>query len=717
VFDIELDLFSDFAEANNDLQQLLVLLHKSAPDICFQLVLNNGGVVSLAEKLPLSQNVRACIVETAIKECKLIHFELAAGRFVYALPISELKAVLLLGLFEQTPDATMSNYGMAIIRLCVELYLSRKSLRDEQDYLVIQKKQLNRKVQVLEKKYQEILQDNHRNFQIIQQQQLEYSRKLKSEIDRQTAELRMTNEQLKKTGRLQQKILDNAATAIFTVDAERRIMDVNEEFCSLTGFSRQEIIGEKCSMLKQKFCPTVCPLLDPEGGTRLFKNQDRICTGSGLERKIIKNAEIIRTDEDSGAVIGTVESFVDVTDLVDAREAAESANVAKSEFLANMSHEIRTPMNAVIGFTDMLLEANLDETQIEYAEMIKSSGAMLLTLINDILDFSKIEARELTIEAIDFCPQKIVSDVCDLIRPKIDSRRIQIEYRIEKDLPRFVKGDPARFQQILLNLVDNAAKFTTAGKITVGLMVEKTEDNKIMLHGIIKDSGIGIPQDKLDTIFNPFQQADGSTTRKYGGSGLGLTICRQLAKLMGGNIWAADQVSIGSELHFTAWVERSEPKLSEGRDGIGSEKKNPSGQAKVNSPKQGRPSASVSLLIAEDHPVNQKLIQAILTKAGYQVELANNGREAFEKFCTSSGQYDLVFMDVQMPEMDGLEATRKIRSEGFEQIPIIAMTAHAMKGDREMCLAAGMNDYIAKPIKKEIVFELVDNWVMKRKIA
>lgn len=204
----------------------------------------------------------------------------------------------------------------------------------------------------------------------------------------------------------------------------------------------------------------------------------------------------------------------------------------------------------------------------------------------------------------------------------------------------------------------------------------------------------------MDTIFNPFQQADGSTTRKYGGSGLGLSICRQLSNLMGGNIWAADQVDIGSELHITAWFERSEKKLSEKPAGIDLGIKEPSGLLREISSKQEKPCGSVSLLIAEDHPVNQQLIKAILTKAGYQVELVNNGREAYEKFCASSEQYDLVFMDVQMPEMDGLAATRKIRTEVFDHLPIIAMTVHAMKGDREMCLAAGMNDYIAKPIKK-----------------
>jgi PAS domain S-box-containing protein len=715
VFDIQEELFSDFENVNDDYHQLLVLLHKSAPDVNFQLVLNNAGIVSLEENLSLPEKTRASISARAIEAGNLIHFELPQGRFVYALPISELDAVLFMGLFGGPPDNSMSNYGMAIIRLCVELYLSRKILDHEQDHLVIQKKQLNRKNKVLELKYQEILQDNHRNFQIIEQQQLDYSQKLQSEIERQTAELRTTNEELKKTGRLQQKILDNAATAIFTVDPQRRIMDVNQEFCSLTGFSRKEIIGEKCSILRQDLCATICPLFDSDCGTRVFKKQDRMFTKSGRERKIIRNAEIIHADEDAGTFRGTVESFVDVTDLVDARETAESANVAKSEFLANMSHEIRTPLNAVIGFTDMLLESNLDNSQIDYAATIKNSGAILLTLINDILDFSKIEAGELSLEVVDFCPKEIVLDVCNLIRPKITSKPVEVVYRVENDLPKYVKGDQARFQQILLNLVDNSTKFTEAGEIKVSLTVEMVRDKKIKLHGIVKDTGIGIPADKLDTVFKPFQQADGSTTRKYGGSGLGLSICKQMANLMGGDIWAADQVDIGSEFHFTAWFERFDEVASESNDIIDTGKYEQAGEVMTKSPRQESRSQSVCLLVAEDHPVNQKLIKAMLTKAGYQVELANNGREAFEQFCASSERYDLIFMDVQMPEMDGLEATKNIRAEGFDHIPIIAMTAHAMKGDRELCLAAGMNDYMTKPIKKEMVLELINNWVIERK--
>ena len=717
MFDIQEELFKDFEKADVDLHQLLALLQKSAPDVNFQLALNSGGIVSLDDNLSLPENIRASISATAIEAGNLINLELPEGRFVYALPIIELDAVLLMGLFENPPDATMSNYGMSIIQLCVELYLSRKSLGDKQDHLVIQKKQLNRKIKVLESKYQEILQDNHRHFQIIEQQQLDYSQKLQSEIERQTAELRMTNERLRKTSRLQQKILDNAATAIFTVDPQRRILDVNQEFCSLTGFSRREIIGEKCSILRQDFCSTLCPLLDSDDGVRVFKMQDRMFTKSGQERKIIKNADIIQSDQGAGTFIGTVESFVDVTDLVDARETAESANVAKSEFLANMSHEIRTPLNAVIGFTDMLLESDLDNTQMDYAGTIRKSGASLLSLVNDILDFSKIEAREMSLEVVNFSPRDIVLDVCRIIRPKIASKPLEVVYRPENDLPQFVKGDPARFRQIVLNLVDNSTKFTETGEINVCLKVEKVRDNKIKLHGIVKDTGIGIPADKLEAIFKPFQQADGSTTRKYGGSGLGLSICKQMAKLMGGDIWAEDQVDIGSEIHFTAWFEKLEDIEAKSGDTIDTEKSAPAVETATKSPEQEATNPSLCLLVAEDHPVNQKLIKAMLTKAGYRVELVDNGKEAFERFCASSERYDLIFMDVQMPEMDGLEATRKIRAEGFDHIPILAMTAHAMKGDREKCLEAGMNDYITKPIKKETVLELINNWIMKREVA
>jgi PAS domain S-box-containing protein len=720
--------------------------------------------------------------------------------------------------------------------------MSQKTLQDEKECLVVQKEQHNRKIKVYEKKYQEILQDNHRHFETIQKQQQEYSQKLKSEIDRQTAELRATNERLEKTSRLQEKILDNAATAIFTVDPDRRITDVNEEFCSLTEFSKKEVIGKHCSILKPDFCSKVCPMFDSDGETRIFKKQDTIYTKNGRERKIIRNAEILHQEEDSGAFTGAVESFVDVTDLVYAREAAEAANIAKSEFLANMSHEIRTPMNAVIGFTDMLLETNLDLHQRDYADTIRSGGKSLLTLINDILDFSKIEARELTFEVIEFCPELIAFEVCELVRPKIGTKPVEVLCRVGNEVPAGVTGDPVRFRQILTNLVDNAAKFTESGEIEIALLADEVKQKQVKLHVTIRDTGIGIPKEKLTAIFEPFQQADGSTTRKYGGSGLGLSICKQLANLMGGDIWAESRNGQGSEFHLTAWFTLAETQkathlvptnflgrkalivddshknleileqilkslglrvtalpvksgiyqtlqeASKARDSFdlcivdikaskdndfdvsrqiieiknqhpnllmiaqsysiatldidkcrefgfdrylkkpvrrdrvirileelledkgdqlssnGSEAQHERDASKAQKEK-GQP---VSILIAEDNPVNQKLITAVLGKAGYQVEVANNGKEAVEKVSASPEKYDVVLMDVQMPELDGLEATKIIRQNGFTTIPIVAMTAHAMAGDREKCLDAGMDDYLTKPINRKKVFEIIE---------
>ena len=850
MFDLQDDIFSDFVDVNADLRQLLLLLAKNVPDVYFNFILNTGEVVSLQENQHLSSDADRHVAKMAWVENGLVHFELPNGRFVFAMPVSELNAVLTMRLFEKPPDSAVGSYVTAVIKLCIDLYLSQKNVQDEKAYLITQKEQRNRKIKVLEKKYQEILQDNHRNFVTIQKQQQEYSQKLKSEIDRQTAELRATNERLTKTSRLQEKILENAATAIFTVDAERRITDVNDEFCSLTEFNKSEIIGKHCSILKPDFCTNVCPLFDSGEETRIFKRQDTIVTKNRQERKIIRNAEILHQEEDSGEFTGAVESFVDVTDLVHAREAAETANIAKSDFLANMSHEIRTPMNAVIGFTDMLFETKLDQKQRDYAQTIRSSGKSLLGLINDILDFSKIEAGELGFEVIDFCPEQIAFEVCDIIRPKIGAKPIELLCQIGRELPANIIGDPVRFRQILTNLVDNAAKFTESGEIEIGLFAEEVKQKRVKIHVIVRDTGIGISKDKLAAIFEPFRQADGSTTRKYGGSGLGLSICKQLANLMGGDIWAESRNGHGSEFHFTGWfkleegekatelppakltgrkalvvddnhrnleileqilksiglrvsvlldkrdisqflknaledqdpfdlciidikanaendfeisrqiveIKKQHPnllmiaqsysiaaldidkcrefgfdrylkkpvrrdrivrilkELLENREDQSLSKRTETSQMKSQFKTKKKKEQSVNILIAEDNPVNQKLIKAVLSKAGYQVEIANNGKEAVEKVTASPEIWDLVFMDVQMPELDGLKATKLIREKGFDSIPIVAMTAHAMAGDREKCLEAGMDDYLTKPIRREKVFKLIESIVEKENV-
>jgi len=535
---------------------------------------------------------------------------------------------------------------------------------------------------------------------------------------------------------------------------------------------------------------------------------------------------------------------------------AELASLAKSEFMANMSHEIRTPLNGIIGFTDMLLETQLTDEQIDYAGTIKRSGESLLSLINDILDFSKIEAGQMDFEEIDFDPEILCHDVCDLIRPKINDKPIEILCRIGNEVPSQIKGDPHRFRQVLVNLMGNASKFTESGEIELGLEVTEGEGEKLAFHATVRDTGIGIPQAKQATIFEPFQQADGSTTRRYGGTGLGLTICKKISKLMEGDVWAESNPGKGTCFHFTGQVKKSPEKkarrllpttlkgkkvlivddnqtnldvlrylleslgirvhaLTKGKDVLPAVKeafetndpfhlcvmdirmpemngyevaralcKSPPplselpllafSSSVVRAAKKcqdagfdgflpkpirrqklfkvieqliGRKTGgdqagasedmqivtqytvreemkrSVSLLLAEDNPVNQKLAKMMLKKAGYQVELANNGKESVDKFVAHPEAFHLIFMDIQMPEMDGIEATKAIRkAEGKmrnsgnsnPRVPIIAMTANVMSGDREKYLDAGMDDYVPKPIKRELVFQMIDKYVLSK---
>jgi signal transduction histidine kinase len=413
---------------------------------------------------------------------------------------------------------------------------------------------------------------------------------------------------------------------------------------------------------------------------------------SASEKKIREQQELLE------------QKVKDRTDqLAEATRTAQAANQAKSEFLANISHELRTPMNGVIGMLDIALDRELSSDLVEQLQTAQHCAHSLLSLLNDLLDLSKIEAGKMTLEKIPFDVRALVADCIKAHQPKAQENSVDLRSEVSPGVPRQILGDPLRMRQILSNLVSNAVKFTEHGSVVVRMDSELVRESEFTLRFTVEDSGTGIPADKLLYIFDEFTQADGSVSRKYGGTGLGLAITRKLVELHRGEIKVTSELGRGTSFTVSLACEAPSPVTA------------PSiAAAPALTAQGGASNPTARILVVEDNQVNQKVVTAVLRKRGFYIELANDGQEALTKL-ESSAAFDLVLMDVQMPVLDGLEATRLIRKEErWKLLPIIAMTAHAMNGDKERCLEAGMSGYISKPVHPSLLLSTVDEFLLQR---
>ncbi|MCC6124922.1 MAG: response regulator [Pirellulales bacterium] len=515
---------------------------------------------------------------------------------------------------------------------------------------------------------------------------------LEDRVVERTRELRESESRLR-------VILDRMPTGVLLIDArDHTIVDANPVACEMIGAAEEQVVGSFCHRF---ICPAErgkCPVTDL--GNEVDNAERVLLKADGEQMPILKTVVPVTIDDRDLLL----EVFVDISErkraeneILRAKEAAEAANVAKSRFLANMSHEIRTPLNAIIGFADLLCKSG-DRCEAaereDYVNTIHASGRHLLSLINDILDLSKIEADRLEVELVPCSPHALIGEIVSVLRVKALEKNLTLDFHWRGEVPEAIRTDPARLRQLLMNLVGNAIKFTPAGKVEIVAELEKGGSDPRLAVRVI-DTGVGIAADKFEGIFNPFVQADSSVTRQFGGTGLGLTISRRIARALGGDIGVSSIVGRGSE--FTVTIATGPLDGVHMLDTPAAESMRNENEFESD---QLPALDGARILVVEDGDTNRKLIRLVLERAGAEIKMAQNGQIGVEM--ALKNRFDLILMDMQMPVMDGYTAASRLRQEGVTT-PIIALTAHAMKGDEKKCLEAGCSDYVAKPIDADLL--------------
>lgn len=516
------------------------------------------------------------------------------------------------------------------------------------------------------------------------------------------SERRKTEEQLKTATAQLNEAQRVANVGSWEIDVINNKIVRSDELCRIYGLSREEL--DQVNYDSRQIHPedkerVETVLANARKYHEPFSVFFRLIRPDGEERVIHTKGNVYTNNKKEAIrIVGTSQDVTDAKkseqELVKAKQIAEQALVLKESFLANMSHEIRTPMNAIIGFTDILIKRDLKPQEKEYVQIIKNSGENLLRIINDILDISKIEADMIVFEEHPLSIQEIFKSLQIMLSQKALEKDLGLFYISDPDIPEVLLGDPTRITQILINLTGNAIKFTKTGHVEIVAKMLKDERERVLIQFVVKDTGIGIAENKLNTIFERFQQAEAHTTRNYGGTGLGLSIARQLVELQGGEMSINSELNRGTQVIFTLPFKKTKELYSP---------KNEEMEGNFD-PKalQG-----LKILLAEDNPINVKLVLSLCTDYEIAVEVAENGKIAVEKI--KENYYDLILMDMEMPEMNGYEATAIIRDELKNKVPIIAMTAHAMAGEKEKCFKLGMYDYISKPINANLLFEKIYN--------